>query len=296
MSGRGISKLGLPPMQYRVDIHLSDFETLKDAQEEDDFRSEDLDETTEDIFDGDPPYDEAMSSYLWGAAQGDEVRATLASATYMRELRINISGAIWRLIEESEGSKVAAFTIIPPAWEYSEDIIFDSDNIRGEVLLKNLRFTLDSLGAAQAKGWIIAFIHGEHEPVSGVFRLHVHGFACGEMIDVVDRLRQTSTYKASRWKSDGALNPVYRRVHITRKPLTDLPRAVTYALQSYWPARALLISEDGKRIRARRKTRIKEPYHSYALAYLHLHRIEDLTLMMGLRVTKGGLTQTKPVS
>lgn len=283
MSGRGISKLGLPPEQYRVDLHFPDFETLKDVQREDALRrGREYKAKCEILGYEDPAWKEEDWEHP-------------AFATYMREKRVNTCGAIWELIENSGVNNVAAFTLIPPTWEYRADDVSSAFNIRGEVLLNGLRYRLNSLGAAEAKGWIIAFIHGEHEPISNVFRLHVHGFACGGMIDVVNSLRGLPDYQTSRWKSDGTPNPVYRRVHISRKPLTDLPRAVSYVLQSYWPAKALLILEDGKRIRARQKSRIKEPYHSMVLAILSQHRLEDLTLMIGLRVTKDGLKQTKPV-
>lgn len=295
MSGRGISDLGLPPKQYRVDIHLPDFETMEDALREDALRGKLVEKTGIKFHDADPPYDDPLWLELAAAAEGGDCSSP-ASATYMRQVRINTCGAIWKLIEESGVNNVAAFTAIPPTWEYPEDNIWDAVHIRGDAMIRGLRYQLCKFGAAGASGWIIAFIHGEHEPISGVFRLHVHGFACGEMINVVNGLRWTPYFKTAKQKSDETPNPVYRRVHITRKPLTDLPRAVSYVLQSYWPAKALLISEDGKRVRARRKSRIKEPYHSYALAFLDLHRIEDLTLMMGLRVTKDGLLQTKPVS
>jgi len=52
----------------------------------------------------------------------------------------------------------------------------------------------------------------------------------------------------------------------------------------------------GKRIRARRKQRIGEPHHSQALLWLNRWEIADLSLMVGLRVTKTGLRQTKQVS
>ena len=116
------------------------------------------------------------------------------------------------------------------------------------------------------------------------------------MVEVIDRLRKLPNYKTQKYLKDGTLSPVYRRIKMTRKPLTNLPRPITYLLQSYWPQRALFISDDGARRRARRKRRIAEPQHSQVLLWLDKWNIRDLTLMVGLRVTKTGLQQTKPVS
>lgn len=318
MSGRGISKLGLPPEQYRVDLHFPDFETLKDVQREDALRAKMLrqmvkrwrqvrtregrvwqylpngrgvmdwpadDRTIEEVM--------KLAGALKQAAAGGDIPVSLSSSTYMRSLRINVSGAIWELIENSGAHNVASFTIIPATWEcYAEHV----DSYYPGEMIEALRSALYSTGSSQAKGWIFGFMHGEYDPISGVIRPHIHGFACGEMIQVIDRLRMYPNYRTSLYSGGDMPSPVHRRIRISRKPLTDLPRASTYPLQSFWPARALLISEDGKRIRARRKSRIEEPWHSDLIQWLDWWYPENLTLMIGLRVTKAGLKQTKPVS
>jgi hypothetical protein len=186
--------------------------------------------------------------------------------------------------------KAQAVTIIPMTWEFTLAELFQ---VIPMLLLAALRASLYAQGAAQAKGWLMLFIHGEYDPIGQVFRLHVHGYAYGEMVDVVDRLRTLPNYQTRRYLKDGSLSPVYRRVQVKRKPPKNRLRQITYRLQSYWPAKAIVISEDGARKRARRKRRIAEPHHSQVLLWLDKWEIADLTLMIGLRVTKDGLIQTK---
>lgn len=185
---------------------------------------------------------------------------------------------------------VCAFTIIPLTWEVPQDQL---DGINPKLLLLTFIAALYGNGAAGAKDWLIAFIHGECDPVAGVYRLHLHGLASDDMIEVVDRLRKLPNYATRRFLADGSPSPVYRRVRIERKPLTNLPAPITYLMQSFWPSRPVIINEDGRRVRSRVKQRIAEPYHSQVLLWLDKWGLDDLTVMIGLRVTKNGLKQTK---
>ena len=182
------------------------------------------------------------------------------------------------------------FTIIPEQWECTPEELSNVDPRR---LLANFRTDLYGKGTAKASGWLFAFIHGEFDPVARVFRLHVHGFATGGMLAVLDRLRKMDNYRSVRKLPDGEWNPVYRRVWIRRKPLINLPSPLTYLVQAFWPSRPIYISKEGKRRRVRDKQRMPEPYHSQVLLWLDRWRLADLTLMVGLRVTKSGLIRTK---
>ena len=186
--------------------------------------------------------------------------------------------------------KAQAVTIIPMTWEFTLAELF---RVIPMFLLAALRASLYAQGAAKANGWLMVHIHGEWDPIGKVFRLHVHGYAYGEMVQVVDRLRTLPNYQTRRFLKDGSRSPVYRRVQVKRKPPKNRLRQITYRLQSYWPAKAIVISDNGARKRARRKRRIAEPQHSQVLLWLDQWDIADLTLMIGLRVTKDGLIQTK---
>lgn len=228
------------------------------------------------------------------AAIDHNMPISLASREYMRRLRDLVCSDIWRMID-GYGDKlieksVGSFTIVPRTWEIKAGELADVDP---RLLIKALRTALYERGAAEKNGWIIAFIHGEYDPVAKVYRIHVHGLAMGEMIQAVDGLRNLPNYQTQKLVEDGKPNPVYRRVRINRKPLTNLPDPITYLLQSFWPSRAVVISDDGKRIRARQKSRIPEPYHSEVLLWLHRWRLADLTLMIGLRAGVNGLYETR---
>lgn len=298
MSGRGIGDLGLPPLRYRVDkgsaARRSAFETLRQSRAEDLVRARKLCKAAS-------KYPKqvnagaalALACKLERAAAGCGAADSIASSTHMRGQRVNVAGALWQLIRRAGAKNVRSFTIIPRTWEISADELGNEDPRKR---MRTLLAALYKAGAKDADGWIIAFIHGEWDPVGTVYRLHVHGFAYGGMIDAIDRLRRMPNYRSRRRLKDGTLSPVYRRVRMSREMLKGVPYLVTYRLQSYWPAKALIIADDGSRVRARRKGRIAEPYHSQVLLWMDRWRVDDLTLMVGLRVTKGGLRQTKPVS
>ncbi|WP_408587698.1 hypothetical protein [Novosphingobium sp.] len=289
MSGRGISGLGMPFLQYRVDLWCPGFETATASTMEDLSRGEGLCRAVRD-YPGKIDCREALR--LAAALTSEESSGSLASSADMRNHRIKVCGHIWQLISKVKTHKVRSFTIIPASWEYQADRLAEADPV---AMIKALRAALYGRAAGQASGWLIAFVHSEHDPIGDVFRFHVHGIAYGGMIEVVDRLRTLPNYRSRLHLPDGSRSPVYRRVRRNRRRLRNLPTPITYLLQSFWPARAV-ISAAGSRYRVRRKGRIKEPRHSQVLMWLDKHRLEDLTLMIGLRATQNGLKQTKPVS
>ena len=186
--------------------------------------------------------------------------------------------------------KAKAVTIVPRNAEREPHQLMDLDPNR---LTDALAAALYAKGAAKASGWLIVFLHGEHEPRRNVYRPHFHGYAYGGMVDVVRRLRELPNYKTRKFGKDGRVNAVYRPVQVKQKRPRNFRRQIAYRLQSYWPAKAIIISDDGQHKRARRRRRIPEPYHSQVLLWLDRWKLSDLTLMIGLRVTRNGLVQTK---
>src|SRR4051812_41883480 len=103
MSGRGIGKLGKPPMRYRVDRGVNarrcGFETSAQSQTEDLLRARRLLKAAKkypELIDAVAA--QALARKLEEAGEGGEVPESLASSTFMRGLRINVAGAIWQLI------------------------------------------------------------------------------------------------------------------------------------------------------------------------------------------------------
>lgn len=187
-------------------------------------------------------------------------------------------------------AKAKAVTIVPRNAKCKPHQLNDLDPNR---LKEALAAALYAKGAAEASGWLIVFLHGEHEPKGNDVRTHFHGYAEGEMVEVVKRLRELPNYKTQKIGKDGRVNAVYRPVQVKMKRPRNFRRQINYRLQSYWPAKKIIISDDGLHKRATRKRRIREPYHSQVLLWLDRWKLSDLTLMIGLRVTKAGLVQTK---
>ncbi len=188
-------------------------------------------------------------------------------------------------------SRTTTFTIIPRTWERTPEQLALTDPNK---LLAPFRTDLYRNGAAENDGWLVAFLHGEFDPVAQVSRLHVHGGCSSEMVPVLDRLRSVSNYRSTPQLPDGSWSPVYRRVWIARQPLHSMPDPITYLMQSFWPSRPIYVDADGKRRRVRQKQAIREPFHSQMLLWFDRWHLKDLTLLIGLRVTQDGLIRTRP--
>lgn len=106
MSQRNISHVGKPALRYRVDLgknaKRSGFEKLEHSQKEDLLRAKQLRSAARwfpDVIDEEAAL--ALAAKLETAGNGGKVPESLASSSYMRGHRINISGALWKLIKEA---------------------------------------------------------------------------------------------------------------------------------------------------------------------------------------------------
>ena len=210
---------------------------------------------------------------------------TPASSRYMRDWRIRLIGAVWKLINDSPwdpatAGNVGVFSAVNRTWTFTPAELRRVDAAR---LMQNFRTDLNRAGAVTADGFLIGFLHGEWEPNEGVYRLHVHGVAAGGMIAVIDALRQRKSY---RHYPDGAVKDA---IKVSRKPLEHLPFAISYQFKSYWPERWIGWSDKaGKVVRERRGRQIKEPHHSQVLLWLDRWSLEDMSLLMKVRVGRDG--------
>jgi hypothetical protein len=105
MAGLGIPDLARPMRQYCVDLwpaaRRCGFETLTDSQEEDLLRARKLRAAAKkypDMIDADAA--KALAAELEAAGSGGDVPDSLASSVSMREQRVKITGALWRLLKE----------------------------------------------------------------------------------------------------------------------------------------------------------------------------------------------------
>jgi hypothetical protein len=200
----------------------------------------------------------------------------------MRHLRERLFSQLGRRVAKYPGA-VTTFTVVKRGWEFSPDELDDVDVAK---LLAAFLSELNRRGAASANGWLIVFLHGEFETPTGIYRLHLHGVAAGQMIDVVDSLRKGRSYKHI------VGDTVRCRVRIDRKPLQHLPHPLTYCFKGYWPWKHVIVGANGRR-RTRQHKRIPEPHHSQVLAFLDRHDASDLVLLKHLRVVGGSLVRTK---
>lgn len=274
---------------YRVDRACPDFETVADCQAVDRLRSSALLRT---IASHPHLLDVRRATTLARTlsinATGTDEIASIASRVHMRTLRINVPGALWQLVDSEPGCTTC--TVIGRSWEVApEDLCW----FNPVAALSGFRGGLYRVGLAETNGWLFAAWHGEYDPIANVFRLHLHIVCNPAMVRVIDRLRPMANYVFAERLPDGDWDPVYRRIRINRQPLHSLPTPLTYLLQSFWPSRPILVTDEGKRRRVREKRAIPEPYASIVLTWLDRWSLQDITLLVGLRVTSEGLIRTR---
>lgn len=234
---------------------------------------------------------QALARKLERSADDGDYPVSPACALFMGWFRYRFIAALWKLYaEQLVADSPKTLTIIPRAWEFTPEQLMDADPRR---LLESLRTTLYKMGAKDADGWLIMFLHGEYDPVAGVFRLHVHGLASADMIEVVKKLRKLDQFKTRKLGPTGGPEAIYRPVRIRGMALTDLPAPLSYIAQSFWPSRAIYVDQDGNNRRQKLKRRIPEPYHSLVLLWLDRWNVNDLMLRIHLRVSNGCLVPTR---
>ena len=287
MSRRNLGDLPFPKATFnpalkseREDGRVK-FETVAEAAAEDDLRIQSL------LKAAHKPGISQNGATDLASRIGNQVgnRGTLASAAFMRVVRIIVIGALWKLVRAMGSHNVLTFTIIPRSWEFPADQL---DSVDPRILLERFRQKVIRAKKKSKGGWLFAAVHGEYEPTRGVYQLHLHGLANPIMITALDALRKKGDFKKVVIKRQS----VHLRVRISRQPLTNLPDPLTYTLQSYWPSRQAFLRGEADQTRQRKKRRIKEPHHAEVLLWLDRWRLNDVTLLMGLRVTKKGLKIT----
>ena len=228
-----------------------------------------------------------LAKELERSANKGDYPYSLACSLFMGWFRYRLIGALWKLYaEQLHVGRPQTFTIIPRAWEFTPEQLMDEDPRR---LMASLRTILYNKGARDADGWLVAYLHGEFDPIARVYRLHVHGLASPTMIQVVKRLREIPQFKTRRLDPKGKPEAIYRPVRIKWKPLTDIPAPLSYVAQSFWPSRAIYVDQYGKNRRQKLKRRIPEPYHSQVLLWLDRWHVNDLMLRIHIPVSNGCL-------
>jgi hypothetical protein len=209
------------------------------------------------------------------------VPPTLASSSFLRKHRVR-TGHIRHLGDE-QGEECATFTLMP------KTLVVDATGlmfVNAQDLMNGLRSDLNRAGGSAASGWVVAYLDGEFDPETCKFRLHFHGTATGEMIDVIKRLRTQKKYKRDVGENG---RPLCAPPVMVKRVRTDPLGAIAYGLKSYWPARRTGPVRDGEVKRNSFVSRIPEPFLSLSLLWLHQWRLEDISLLYGVYATKTGL-------
>lgn len=299
-----VADLGKPKLRYRVDRDPeARFETYLQAKEEDATRARLLTATALKGTALPPQYVEEARELARELAR-KRVAKTLASKSWMRTVRTNVTGAMIKLVEAA-GPAVSLATVIPPDWSYSAEELMQVDPRR---LLAAFRQALYRCGARDADGWLIAFIDGDFDRDTERFQLHLHIAVAGEMRELLRSVGRKGKFRSER-PGGRKQGPIYQRVQVTSKPLYQSAYALTYLLKSMWSLTRVGVdgdlggqqavddegdSQSPRCTRHRMPGRIPEPYHSVMLLWLNRQRLQDITLLVKLSVTKKGLTLTKP--
>lgn len=208
-------------------------------------------------------------------------RHSLASSMYMRRHRRRIINAVYALARQQDRELVMV-NLLPSGFRFSGGQLHRADPHK---LLERLRIVLLRHNSNNSGGWLIGFLDGEFEPSSNHFVLHFHGLATADYGDVLSRARKAS--KLFRVDTVADQRQVRAPIRIMRN-LTNLPRVTGYCFMAFWPERYRGVTSEGAELHERRKRRISEPFHSEYLSWLSRYQIQDLCLLVGLRIDQNG--------
>ena len=188
----------------------------------------------------------------------------------------------------SEHCKACTLTLVP---ENSSVPLGKLETLDAAGYIERIRGHLNRVIArtpAKPDGFLFACLHGAYDPGTRSYPLHLHGIASDGMIDVVDGLRNLGPYAPAQPFDgrDAANTPIL----VSRGPLTNMPDPLTYLMQRWWPERETYLDIDGlRKAYGGKRKGIRGPAEVEYLTFLDKWRLEDITLLMGIHVTKAGL-------
>lgn len=265
MPRQNITDLTLPDHQFRPDkCPTSGFERLDAALAEGRIRAEMLRKYAACPISS---RKRRAAQQLAKALLDDSATPSLASAVYIRDFRVRVTGHLWRICE-LESHAPSTFTVWGRGMEIAGKGLSKLDP---NAFARAFRADLYRGGAKGSGGYIFAFLDAEFNPAEDVWKFHWHGLADGELKGVLDQLRNSRKYGRPK------------DIRISRKPLTNLPEPLTYLIKPFWGSRWHgLIGE--KICRQRWRSRIAEPRHSELLLWLNQWSPADLSVLVGFEV------------
>ncbi len=205
---------------------------------------------------------------------------TPASRVYMRKWRRNLINSINSLPIPEEDSLIF-FTLIPRGFSFRGGRLSEANPAK---LMERIRLMFMRNGSSDTEGWMFCYLHGEYERMSNQYVLHVHGVATSDYREVFKSMR--SSCRVLQSNTNGDEPEVRKRIQISKKPIDNKFKVISYCTQSYWPMRNIF--DNKKRKRERTKHRIINPYHTEYLLWLSKTNIKDMELRIGLVVNKNG--------
>jgi hypothetical protein len=209
-----------------------------------------------------------------GTVREGRIPATPASARKMRRVRKQVFAAVMAAFEVFDDREICTFTVISTAWRFDSDQL---ESVTARQIKRRFLSHLDRSDISPIKGCLVAFIHGEFDPSSGLFQLHLHGVGTRAKVKALHRLKGRWGYK----KTTTGSHPI--RIEAVR----NRGRQVSYLLQGFWPSRAVR-DVAGVQKRDRRKGRIPEPFHAQSLCWLDRQKLGEMTIAQGCRFLPNG--------
>jgi hypothetical protein len=224
------------------------------------------------------------------AGQSGPAPETLASSVHFRELRRQHIGGLLECFAVFDDANLSEFTLINENWLVTPQELWA---LRASTLVRQLRTHLERAGVNAIQGTLVAYLHGEFDPISGMFQLHFHGVATAAKAAALMRLVRKPDGTPRGW---GYVRTCTGSAPICRQAIRDRVWQFSYLLKSYWPSRRITIGDDGKAVRDEYPMRIAEPIHSLVLLWLDREKVADMRLLTGCRpLAQGRLRMTAPV-
>lgn len=254
------------------------FETTQDAADEDERRIASLNRLLDSPVSAKGLIRPAQIRSLIGAIEAADHPDSpcLASSVYMRELRRSLTGASLKLLR-STGDNVRVATLISPKWVIDADLLLEFDLNK---IFYDFRTALNNAAPENDSGFCIMSLHGEFEPSSARYFLHLHCLVGGHVLKKIEAMRGKGMFRSSV--------DIDTPIRVDR--LNDPPEQISYLWKSYWPAKAARPADhpEGK-WRQRYATRPKGPYHALYLYKLSRCNPSDLVKFYGCEATSKGI-------